>query len=323
MSDVVPDKMLYEPVPFWGKVPHGMTFRGSATSVAVDRQDRVYVFNRGSHPLMVFDPDGNMLEAWSDPGQFGRPHSIRINDDDTMFLVDDGDHVIEKRSLDGEIVLNLGEKGNPYAWEGGGTGRLFNRPTDIGVHPSTGDLFVCDGYGNSRIHRFTAAGGHVTSWGEAGTDPGQFSLPHGIAVTPDDRVLVVDRENFRIQVFSLEGEFLEHWWIHRPFCISIGRQEEPLVYIGQGRSVIPNRKGVPRLGSRISVHRLDGTEVARFGDDLPGFEPQQFMGLHSIAVDSRGDVYVAEVANAWIADLTEPPPLGEWPSLRKWRLVTA
>jgi hypothetical protein len=183
-------------------------------------------------------------------------------------------------------------------------------------------MFVCDGYGNSRVHRFTGDGEHVTSWGEAGTDPGQFSLPHGIAVAPDGNVLVADRENFRIQVFSPDGEYVDYWWVHRPFCISLGRQETPLVYIGQARSVIPNRQGVPRLGSRISVHTLDGDEVGRFGADLPGFEPDQFMAPHSVAVDSRGDVYVAEVSNAWIADLKEPPPLGEWPSLRKWRLVS-
>ncbi len=319
----MPDAPTYEPVPYWGRIPHGMTFGCEATSVAVGPDDRVYVFNRGSHPLMVFDPDGNVLEAWSDPKVFGRPHGIRVADDHTLLLADDRDHVVEHRTLEGELLFSFGEKGNPHPKQGLGDGKLFNRPTDIAVHRPTGDIFISDGYGNSRVHRFTAQGEHVTSWGELGTYPGQFGLPHGIVVTPDDRVLVVDRENYRIQSFTLDGEFIELWWVHRPFCIDVGRGTDPLLYIGEAGSAIPNRKGLPRLGNRISVRRLDGTEVAAFGADLPGFGPDQFNGIHSVAVDSHGDVYIAEGSNSFVADLDGPPPRGEWPTLRKWRLVTS
>ena len=105
----------WEPVPYWAKIPHGMTFRGSATSVAVDSEDRVYVFNRGSHPLMVFDPDGNLLDAWDDPTMVTRPHSIFIDADDNLWLIDDGGSFIDKRTRGGELLLRLGTKDQPVA----------------------------------------------------------------------------------------------------------------------------------------------------------------------------------------------------------------
>ncbi len=308
----------WEPVPFWAKIPHGMTFRGSATSVAVDSQDRVYVFNRGSHPLMVFDPDGNLLEAWDDPTMVTRPHSIFIDADDNLWLIDDGGSFIDKRTRGGELLLRLGTKDQPAPRE---SGEPFNRPCDLGVHPLTGDLFIADGYGNSAIHRFSGEGERITSWGRSGSDPGEFSLPHHLLVTADDRILVCDRENFRVQIFDPDGKFLEQWHLHRPFCIAFGSAAAPYLFVGEARSAIPNRRGVARLGAQVKALTPDGQEVARFGAEQPGFGDDEFMGIHGIAVDSRGDVYIAEVCEAWIADLKEPPPRGEWVSLRKWRLV--
>jgi sugar lactone lactonase YvrE len=311
------DRIEYEPVPNWGKIPHGMTFRGSATSVAVDSLDRVYVFNRGNHPLMVFDPYGNLLRTWGSPDQFKRPHSIAIDEHDHVFLVDDGGHTIEKRTLDGELIFTLGKRGEPAPWQSGG---MFNRPTDVAVHRRTGELFISDGYGNSRVHRFSPEGEHLLSWGEPGADPGQFSLPHSIVVTPDDRVVVADRENFRVQVFDLDGSFIEQWHLYRPAAVASDTQSGLRFYVGE-HSPHKIQKGVPRLGCRIKVLDEAGNELARFGGELPGHEPDQFMDPHGIAVDSSGDVYVAEVCNSWLLSLDGPPPLGEWPSLRKWRLI--
>jgi hypothetical protein len=308
----------WEPVPYWAKIPHGMTFRGSATSVAVDSQDRVYVFNRGSHPLMVFDRDGNMLEAWDDREMFTRPHSIYIDPNDDLWLVDDGGSFIDHRTRGGELIMRLGEKDNPKPKE---SGEPFNRPCDIGIHQPTGDLFIADGYGNSTIHRFSAKGEHINTWGRSGTEHGEFSLPHHILVTDDERVLVCDRENFRIQIFDPSSKFLDQWHFHRPFCITMGSAAVPYIFVGEARSVIPNREGQKRLGACVRVLTQDGQEVARFGGELPGFEQDQFMGIHGIAVDSHGDVYVAEVCEAWLASYTGPQIRGEWVSFRKWRMV--
>ena len=103
-------ELHFAPVPLWAKVPHGISFRGNATSVAVDADDRVYVFNRGTHPLVRFDRDGNFIDSLIDPAEFTRPHSIRIIGE-SMFLIDDGAHVVEKRTLAGDLIFRLGTKG--------------------------------------------------------------------------------------------------------------------------------------------------------------------------------------------------------------------
>jgi len=309
----------YEPVPLWGNIPHGITFRGSATSVAVDSNDRVYVFNRGNYPLLVFDPEGNLLD-YSQVNSYGRPHSITIDEGD-MFLIDDGAHFIEKRTMDGKLLFTLGERDNPIPRHSGGDGSQCNRPTALAVHPHTHELFVSDGYGNSRVHRFSPEGTHILSWGEPGSGLGQFSLPHSIVVTDDGRVIVCDRENFRVQVFSVDGEFVELWHQHRPAAIGMSGAATPLFFVGE-HSPHKIQKGVPHLGCCIRVLDHAGSEITSFGGALPGHAPDELMDPHCIAVDSRGDVYIAEVCNSWIASLGEPPPLGEWPSLRKWRRVS-
>lgn len=308
---------VFEPVPMWAKVPHGITFGGDATSVAVDSQDRVYVFNRGNKPIVVFDRDGNFVKAMGE-GEFDRPHGIAIDSDDNLYLADDAGHFVQKRTPDGEVVFTLGERGKPAAWQSGG---MFNRPTGIAISKTTGDLFVSDGYGNSRVHRFDRDGKHILSWGEPGTHPGQFSLPHNICMWDDDRVVICDRENFRLQVFTVDGEFVDQWHIHHPMSIAAGRGTDETFYVGEmGPPAV--QVGVPGLGNRVSVVDRSGNIVTHFGDDVPGQGPGQFIAPHGIAADSRGDVYVAEVSWTYWFSKQENPPRGEVVSLRKWRRVS-
>ncbi|MFW6174385.1 MAG: peptidyl-alpha-hydroxyglycine alpha-amidating lyase family protein, partial [Chloroflexota bacterium] len=281
----------YEPVPFWAKIPHGITFRGDATSVAVDGQDRVYVFNRGNRPVCVFDPDGNLISAWGE-GEFDRPHGITIDSQGNLFLVDDGGHFVQKRTPEGEIVFTLGTRGQPAPWQGGG---MFNRPTGVAVQESTGNFFVSDGYGNSRVHKFDKDGNHLLSWGEPGEEPGQFSLPHNICMVGEDRVAVCDRENFRVQVFTDQGEFVAQWHIHHPMSITAGRGGDTALYVGE-MGPPPVQNGVANLGNKVRVLDREGNTLSKFGAPLPGENPDQLIAPHGIAVDSRGDVYVAEVS---------------------------
>ena len=209
----------YEPVPGWAKLPMGVTFRGDATSVAVDSKDNVYVFNRGTEPIAVFDVDGNFLRGMGH-GEFVRPHGIEIDRNDDLYLVDDNGHFVQKRTNEGQVVFTIGTKGEPCDWQSGG---MFNRPTDVAIHPDTGELFVSDGYGNSRIHKFDPDGQHMMSWGQPGTDPGQFSLPHNISMVGLDKVVVADRENFRLQIFTTGGEFVEQIHIHHPMSVTQGK----------------------------------------------------------------------------------------------------
>ena len=302
--------MPYEPVPYWAKLPHPMSFK-EATSVAVDSQDRVYVFNRGNWPMMIFDADGNFLETWGE-GEFNRPHGIFIDADDDLYLADDDDHVVEKRTTSGEVIFRLGERGQPAAWQ---EGDPFNRPTDIVVHPESRDIFISDGYGNSRVHKYDAEGTYITSWGEPGWMDGQFSLPHNICMMGDDRIIVCDRENFRIQIFDLDGEFVGQKHMHRPIACGNSSTGDGLIFVAEAGA--PEvQKGVKNLGNCVVVFDGDLNEVDRFGGDLPGEAHGQFIASHGIATDSTGAVYIAEVSYTNTGSKLNPPR--EVTSLRKW-----
>ncbi len=305
---------VYEPVPGWPAIPHPISFK-EATSVAVDRKDRVYVFNRGDNPMMIFDRDGAFLNTWG-AGQFQRAHGVYVAPDGNLFLVDDLDHSVKKTTTSGDVLMTLGNPGQPAEWQKGG---IFNRPTDACISPMSGDLFVTDGYGNSRVHRFRPDGSHLLSWGEPGSEPGQFSLPHHLTILRDGRVVVCDRENFRLQVFDEDGTFIRQVHMHRPMSITSGHGADENIYVGEGGPP-PVQEGVPRLGQRVVVLDPDFNEVLSFGNEIPGEGLDQFLAPHGIAVDSHGDVYVAEVSYTAYGSKLAPPR--EVVSLRKWRRVS-
>jgi len=304
---------VYEPVPRWPDLPAGYSFK-EATSVGVDHQDRIYVFNRGEHPMMVFDREGQLLSKWGE-GEFVRPHGVSVDSEGYLYLADDMGHFVRKTTMDGEEIMTIGTPNKAAAWQGG---KPFNRPTHCAVHPVTGDLFISDGYGNSRVHKFDSEGQLIMSWGTSGSDPGEFSLPHNIAMLDDERVVVCDRENFRLQVFTTSGEFVTERSMHRPMSICAGRGLDTNLYVGEG-GAHPPQEGVPNLGQRVSILDRDLNLVARFGNSVAGEGPDQFLAAHGIAVDSRGDVYVAEVS--WTAYGSKLDPPREVISLRKWRRV--
>ncbi len=325
----------YEPVPGWAKVPHGLWLR-EATSVAVDSEDRVYVFNRGNMPMLVFDRDGNLVDHWGnetphagmheirDPYgvtrlvwegvRFQWPHSVRVDPDDNLWLVDVHTHTMTKADRAGNTLMTIGT-GTPAEKQGGDP---FNRPTDVAVSPANGDIFISDGYGNSRVHRYDREGNHILSWGSPGADPGEFSLPHNIAMVDDRHVIVCDRENHRVQVFTVDGEFVRMWGVHHAVAVARGRGDDDRLYVAE-QGPPPVQLGVPNLGHRVSIYTLEGKLVKRIGAPLPGEAPEQFLWPHSIAVDSRGDVYVAEVSYVEVG--SRMTPAREMVSLRKWRRV--
>lgn len=302
----------YSPVPNWCKLPYGMTFKNDATSVAVDSKDNVYVFCRGPVPLFIFDSEGNYINSWGE-GEFLRPHGICVDKNDDLYLIDDQGHMIEKRTKEGKLIFRLGEKGKSSARQ---SGDIFNLPTDAIVDPDTGDIFISDGYGNSRVHKFDTEGKYIKSWGEPGSDPGKFSLPHNIAITSDKRLIVADRENFRLQIFDTEGNFIDQWHIHHPMSVTTDKEDN--IYVGE-MGPPPVQEGVKNLGNCVSILNPEGKLIERLGDELPGSNDNQFVAPHGIAVDSKGSIYVAEVAWTFWFSRQENPPIGEIPSLRKWQ----
>jgi len=276
----------YRIIENWAKLPDGWSFKEVA-AVGVDRNDNVYAFSRGEHPMMVFDRDGNFLRSWGE-GQYPRAHGVHMGPDDSIYLTDDGGHFVRKCSLDGKVLLELGIPGTPAPYL---SGEPFNRCTHTALSPN-GEIYVSDGYGNAKVHKYSPDGKLLFSWGEPGSDPGQFNLVHNICTDADGWVYVADRENHRVQVFDGNGKYEAQWNnLHRPCGLCMPYAHQPVCYIGE---LSVNRLNA-NLGPRVSIVDNQGKLLSRIGDPFAGTAPTSFIGPHGLAVDSRGDLYVGEV----------------------------
>jgi DNA-binding beta-propeller fold protein YncE len=300
----------YEVAEGWGKLPDGWSFK-EAAAVGVDSKDNVYVFNRGEHPVIVFDREGNFLRSWGE-GVYPRAHGVTMGPDDTIFLTDDGDHTMRHCTLDGKVLMTLGISGKPAPFM---SGNPFNRCTHLAIDPSNGDFFISDGYGNARVHKYSPDGKLLLSWGESGTGPGQFNIAHNIATDKDGWVYVADRENQRIQVFDRNGKFETQWTNMAKPCGLFIDQSSELVYVGElGVAIGPNSQAYG-LGPRVSIMDTKGNTLARLGDGPEGINPGQFTAPHGVSVDSHGDIYVGEVS--WTHSRRYANPPDEIRSLQK------
>ena len=284
-------KYSYELVDGWAK-PKGWSFI-DVCGLSIDSQDRVYILSRSAHPVAVFDREGNFLTSWGEEF-FTRAHGSYSGPDGSVYCTDDGNHTVSKFTPEGKLLQVLGSKDQPSdtgyvqhsdLHESLATirhgGPPFNRPTGIALSPS-GEIYVSDGYGNARVHKFTPDGTLLFSWGEPGNASGQFRLPHSIWVDKRERVWVADRENNRIQIFDARGEFLSQWTdLDHPTDIFI--DDEETVYVSE-------------LSRRVSIFTIDSKLLARWGSQGQVKETDLFIAPHTIAVDSKGDLYVGEVS---------------------------
>lgn len=271
------DKLTYELAQDFPKLPDGEDFAVVST-VATDSQNNLYVFQRKDPPVVVFDSDGNYLNAWGH-GAFNSPHGMSINDD-VVYLTDRDDSVAVAFTLEGTPLMVLGERGvhsdtgceNPGDLVSRAAGP-FNYPTEI-VKGPFGSIYVSDGYRNSRIHKFTDGGELINSWGTPGSsEPGEFHLPHSLMVDDDEKVYVCDRTNRRIQIFYSEGEFITEWTgMGGPNDIVQGT--DGLFYICEQEA-----DGNPPY---VTIRDGEGEVLARWG----------IRHAHGIWVDSQGDIYV-------------------------------
>jgi DNA-binding beta-propeller fold protein YncE len=251
----------------WARLPSGGGF-GFVSDLAVDGDGRVHVAQRGTdRPIVVFERDGSYAGAWG-AGTIAEPHYITYTPDDGGFLVADRDaHQVLRFNSEKRLVQALGQRHWPSL------DAPFNHPTAAALAPG-GEIFVADGYGNARVHRFAGDGRLLHSWGRRGRSLGEFSTPHAIAVDRRGRVLVADRENDRVQVFDADGSVLAVWDdVYRPMKIWIDDQRDVVFVTDQ----------VPR----VTVFAPDGELVGRGRGAING--------AHGLAGDAEGNLYLAEL----------------------------
>ena len=280
MATVGTGKYTYELVEGWGQFPKGWTL--GQTAIVTDSQDRVYLFNRSEHPLIVLDRDGNFLTSWGE-GVLTSAHGMFMDADENLYLPVINSHVVLKYSSQGNLLVTLGTWDQPSdtGWSGDYRDTAqraagpFHRPSDVALSPE-GEIYVSDGYGNARVHKFTADGRLLFSWGAPGkTGPGEFHVPHGVWVHTDGRVFVADRENNRLQIFSPKGEFLTQWTdLARPCDI----------FIDGNRTVY-----VVELNALVSILNIEGDLLARWPSPTGTGDGD---GGHAVWLDSHGDIYV-------------------------------
>ena len=286
----------HEVVRDWPALPEGYPL-GLCAGVGVDSHNNVFVFHRnerawstpfpgdpiaGPTVSVIDGSSGNLLASWG-AGEFIMPHGLTVDREDNVWLTDVGRHEVFKFTHDGRLLLTLGERGQPGADQ-----THFNLPTDVAVLPD-GSFYVSDGYRNTRVVKFDAAGRYQFEWGGKGAEPGKFNFPHGIAVDAKGRVFVCDRSNSRLQVFDALGKFLAEWKgseIGRPYGVSVAGDGHVFLIDGGDQSA--------SLPDRAKAVELDGAGkvVDTFGSY--GKAPGQFQLGHDIAVARDGAVYVAE-----------------------------
>ena len=284
----------YKVDPNWPQKPPEIKWR-YVTGVAVDSQDRVWILNAVAPQVQIYSADGKLLDSWGSP-TFKNPHYLRVDHEGNVWMADYGAHVVEKFSPKGQLLLTLGTLGAAGCDE-----THLNRPTDMAITPQ-GDVFVSDGYGNNRVVHFDSKGRFVKTWGTLGQGPGQLSQPHSIAVDSRGVLYVAERNNCRIQLFAQTGTSLSQWRnLINPWGIWIAPRDEILVCGSTpARWTTRGNLGNPPSDQIVMKFNTEGRVLEQWAFPLckPGTqEPGELDWAHGIAVDSKGNLYLGDVAD--------------------------
>lgn len=276
----------FVPVTDFVKLPADLAL-GPCSAVSVSRKGEIYLFHRGKRPVVVLDGAGNFVRAWGDDviTNPNGAHGLRIDGDDNVWVTDIVAHRAYRFSPAGKLLLSLGT-GKP-----GEGNDEFNKPTDIAFGPR-GDIFISDGYVNSRVMKFTSEGRFVRSWGTRGKGAGEFHLPHSAIVDARSRVIIGDRENDRIQIFDQDGKLLETWPGFAPYGLAL--DAGGALFVADARA-----SRVLKLDEKGKVSRHWGEK---------GSGPGQFESPHMLSFDAVGNLYVAEVGNKRLQKLVKKSP---------------
>jgi len=289
----------YEWVKDWPKLPEGFKM-GNPTGLAIDTSGRLVVFRRsyrvwpatGPLPdspitdktILILDPNsGEIIDSWGE-NRFLMPHGLNIDQYNHVWVTDCALHQVMEFTHDGKLLRQFG-----IAKEPGDDSSHFNLPTDIAFTP-TGDFYVSDGYGNSRVVKFSREGKYLLEWGRHGKGPGEFDIPHGITVGANGRVYVADRENNRVQVFDSGGKFIAQWAddSYGRLC-AITNAGEHLIAVDDKVTAM----ALVHLGSDVLEFDEAGKLLNRFGrsGDYDGHK----CWYHDVVTDKEGNIYVADI----------------------------
>jgi hypothetical protein len=291
----------YDVDPSWPNRPDTVAPFGWVSGMAIDGRGHVWVFNRGEDPVQVYTLDGEFVRTWG-RRDFSDPHHIRIGPDGSIWVADFGLHIIQKYTPEGELLMTLGVRG-----EGGSDEAHFNKPSDMAI-TKAGDIFVTDGYGNRRVVHFDKDGQFVKAWGEYGSGPSQFVLPHAIVVDSKGLLYVADRNSGRIQVFDQDGTHLDTWAnLIMPWGLSVTGDDEiwvcgssPHWWVRDGHAPEYKDQVLMRFNRDGAVQQIWTLPLGDVGPDKNHPETSHLkhgetVGVHCIVQDSEGNLFVGDI----------------------------
>ena len=287
----------YEVDPSWPQRPPDMPW-GDVPGIAVDKQDNVWVFTRTNPPVQVFTSEGKFVRAWGQ-GVVSNAHHLKIDRDGNVWLADIGWHIVRKCTPEGNVLLTIGTLGK----RGEGP-NLLNKPTDMVIAPN-GDVFISDGYGNSRVAHFDRNGQFIKAWGTLGTHRQNFSIPHAIALDSRGRLYVADRNNVRVQVYDQDGQLIDSWHdVIVPWGFWMTDRDELWVcgsspmtwrldpkYPAAPLGCPPKDQLFMRFNTDGKLLQLWTVPKAEDGKEKPG----ECNWLHCVALDSKGNLYAGDI----------------------------
>jgi len=293
----------YDPDPEWPQRPEHIAAEGWVSGLAIDDKDQVWFFRKGPDPVQVYTSDGKFVRSWGNDQKFVFPHHLRIGPDGNIWLADFGKHVVQKFTPEGKLLQTLG-----VLDEKGDDDQHFDRPTDMAI-TQEGEIFITDGYGNNRrIVHYNSEGKFVKTWGEYGTAPGKFILPHAIVVDSKGKLYVADRNSGRIVVFNQEGKLLDEWKnVLMPWGLSITANDEiwvcgssPHWWLRGGKYPEFKDQVFMRFSTDGRVLQTWQIPLGDIGDDknkpdTSRLKPGEAVGVHCIATDSKGNLFVGEI----------------------------
>lgn len=275
---------------------------GNATGLGIDSNERIFIFHRanrewpliGAMPgdlikeatILVLDRNGKLLDSWGEK-RFIMPHGLTVDEKGNVWVSDVGLHQVFKFSKDGKLLMSKG-----IAKVAGSDSLHFNRPTDIAI-TKDGTFYVSDGYGNSRIVKFSAEGKYLLEWGKKGKGVGEFDIPHSITLDEYGNVYVADRENKRIEVFNDKGRFLreiKNEAFENICAVYYNELSKQLIAVDDEISWF----GLSHNGSNILIINADGSIAGKFGKEE--FKAMHLNGwFHDVVMDKSGNIYVGDI----------------------------